>query len=59
MCAGFAEFFKQELGVNPIIPGILFAIFCYFLLNNDTKGVFILNWMLIPIMIVILVMLGV
>lgn len=59
MCAGFAAFFKQELGINTLISGSLFALFSYFLLNKDTKGVFILNWILIPIMIAILVMLGI
>lgn len=59
MCAGFAAFFEQELGINTLISGSLFALFSYFLLNKDTKGVFMLNWILIPIMIAILVMLGI
>lgn len=58
MCAGFAAYFKQELGINEIISGLLISIFCYLLLNKNIKGVLILNSILIPSIIIILVVLG-
>ena len=39
--------------------GIIVSITFYFFLNKDTKGLFLLNWILIPIIIGILITLGI
>lgn len=59
MCAGFAAYFKQELGINEIIISLFISIFCYFILNKNIKGVFLLNSILMPMIIIVLVILGV
>lgn len=58
MCAGFSAYFKQELGINEIISSLFISVFCYSLLNKNLKGVFLLNSVLIPMIIVVLVILG-
>lgn len=59
MCAGFAAYFKQEYGIHEIFSSILIAIFSYIILGRNTKGIFVLNSILIPIIIIILVILGI
>lgn len=59
MCAGFTAYFKQVLDIPEIISSILVAVFCYILLNKNIKGVLILNWILIPMMIIVLIALGI
>lgn len=59
MCAGFAALFKQEFGINEIISGSTIALFSYIILNKNMKGVFLLNSILIPPMIIILIILGI
>ena len=59
MCAGFTAYFKQVLEIPEIISSILVAVFCYILLNKNIKGVLILNWLLIPMMIIVLIILGI
>lgn len=59
MCAGFSAYFKQELGINEIISSLFISVFCYSLLNKNIKGVFLLNSILIPMIIIVLVILGI
>lgn len=59
MCAGITAFFKQELGISPSISSVLFAVFCFYFLNKDIKGLISLNWVLIPIIILIAITLGI
>lgn len=59
MCAGFTAYFKQVLDIPEIISSILVAVFCYILLNKNIKGVLILNWLLIPMIIIVLIALGI
>lgn len=58
MCAGISAYFKQELLVNEIISSILVAICCYIILNKNTEGLIILNWVLIPLIMIFLLVLG-
>ena len=59
MCAGFTAYFKQELGINEIVSSIFISVFCYLILNRNMKGIFLLNSILIPIIIIVLIILGV
>lgn len=59
MCAGFSAYFYQEFGINQIYSGIVIAIFSYIILNKNTKGIFLVNFILIPLIIVILIILGI
>lgn len=59
MCAGFVAYFKQEFGINAIYSGIFISIFSYIILNKNIKGIFLLNSVLIPVIIIILIILGI
>jgi len=59
MCAGFAAYFRQEFGINEFITGIFMAVLCFFVLSKNSKGVFVLNFVLIPIMILVLCVIGI
>lgn len=59
MCAGFSAYFKQEFGINEIYSSIIIAILSYITLNRDIKGIFLLNSVLIPMIIIFLTILGV
>ena len=59
MCAGFCAYFKQEFGIYEFITSIFLSVFCFFILNKDIKGIFILNLWLIPIIAIILIFLGI
>ena len=59
MCAGFAAYFKQVFGIPEIISSLIVSIFCYILLNKNIQGVLILNWILIPLIITVLIILGI
>lgn len=59
MCAGVTAYFKQELQINEIASSICIAIVCYIILNKDTKGIVILNSILIPMIIIFIAILGV
>ena len=58
MCAGFSAYFNQEFGINQIYPSIIIAISSYVILNKNIKGIEILNFILMPIVIIILIILG-
>lgn len=58
MCAGFVAFFQQEFQVNQIFASVLIASICYFVLRKNAKGIFSLNAILIPMMIIMLILLG-
>lgn len=58
MCAGFSAYFKQEFGISEIYSSIIIAIISYIILNKNMKGIFLLNSILIPIIIIFLVILG-
>ena len=59
MCAGVSAYFEQELRINQIITGIAVSVFCLIFLNKDMKGVVILNFILIPLIIIVLLILGI
>ena len=59
MCAGFTAYFKQEFDISEIISSVFIAVFCYFVLSKNSKGVFALNFVLIPIMIFVLCIIGI
>ena len=59
MCAGFAAFFNQEFGINQIYSGLIIAIICYIILNKNIKGIILFNFILIPLIIIILFLLGI
>ena len=59
MSAGFCAYFKQEFDVPEFISSICLSIFCFFILNKNIKGIFILNLILIPIIIMMLTFLGI
>lgn len=59
MCAGFSAYFKQELGVNIVVTSIFVSILCFFILNKSIKGIFILNSVLMPVIIVLILFLGI
>lgn len=59
MCAGVSAYFKQELGINEIITGIGVSVFCLIFLNKDMKGIVTLNFILIPLIIIVLLILGI
>lgn len=59
MCAGFVAYFKQEFKINEIYSSIIMAILSYTILNKNIKGIFILNSILMPIIIIILTILGI
>lgn len=59
MCAGFAAYFKQELGINEIVSSIIVSAFCLFILSKNIKGIFLLNSVLMPMIIIVLCILGV
>jgi len=58
MCAGFSAYFNQEFGINQTITGVIVAIVSYIILNKNSKGIFIINSILIPLIILILIILG-
>lgn len=59
MCAGFSAYFQQEFQINQIISSIIIALISYIILNKNMKGIFLLNSILIPLIIIILTMLGI
>ena len=59
MCAGFSAYFCQEFGINNIFSGILIATISYIILNKNIKGIFLINSILIPLIIIILIILGI
>ena len=59
MCAGFTAYFNQEFGINIIFSGVFIAIVSYLILEKDVKGIFFINSILIPLVIIILIILGV
>lgn len=59
MCAGFSAYFKQEYEINKIYSSIFIAILSFIILNKDMKGIVILNWILIPVIIIFLGILGI
>lgn len=59
MCAGFSAYFKQEFGINQIYSSIAIAILSYTILSNNIKGIFALNSILMPLIIIILAILGI
>ncbi len=59
MCAGFSAYFRQEFGINQIYSNIAIAIFSYIILSKNIKGIFLLNSILIPGIIISLVILGI
>ena len=59
MCAGFTAYFKQEFDVPEIASSVFIAILCYLVLSKNSKGVFTLNFILIPIMILVLCIIGI
>ena len=58
MCAGISAYFTQELEINGIAVSIVVSILCYIILNKNTKGLVILNTILIPIIILFILILG-
>lgn len=59
MCAGFSAYFKQEFGIEQIYTSIIIAILSYIILNKNMKGIFFLNSILIPLIILLLSVLGI
>lgn len=59
MCAGFSAYFYQEFGISKIYSSIVIAILSYIILNKNMKGLFALNSILMPIVIIILIILGI
>ncbi len=59
MCAGFSAYFNQEFGINQFTTSLLLAVLCYFILNKNINGIFILNSILMPVIIIILLALGI
>lgn len=59
MCAGLSAYFNQEFGINVIISGIIISAINYIILNKNTKGIFLINTILIPLIILILIILGI
>ena len=59
MCAGFSAYFQQEFQINQIISSIIIALISYIILNKNMKGIFLLNSILIPLIIIILTMLAI
>ena len=59
MCAGFSAYFKQEFQINQIISSLAIAIITYIILSKNMKGIFLLNSILIPLIIIILSILGI
>ena len=59
MCAGLAAYFNQEFGINIIFSGIIISIISYIILNKNTKGIFLINSILIPLIFFILIILGI
>ncbi len=59
MCAGFSAYFNQEFKINVIYSGIIIAISSYIILNKNMKGIFIINSILMPVIIIILIILGI
>lgn len=58
MCAGVNAYFKQELGISEIISSIFISVFCYIILKKDTKGLILLNLVLMPLIIIFLLILS-
>lgn len=59
MCAGFSAYFKQEFGINEICTSIIISVLSYMILSNNIKGIFTLNSILMPLIIIILALLGI
>jgi len=55
MCAGFSAYFKQEIGIPEIYASIIIAILNYLILRKNAKGIFELNTVIIPVIIIILI----
>lgn len=59
MCAGFSAYFKQEFNINEIYTSSIIAISSYIILSRNIKGIFTLNSILMPLIIIILIILGI
>lgn len=59
MCAGFTAYFKQEFQIDEIYSSIAIAIISYIILSKNIKGIFLLNSILMPLIIIILTVLGI
>lgn len=59
MCAGFSAYFKQEFAISEIYTSIVISILSYIVLSKNSKGIFVVNSILMPLIIVILIILGV
>lgn len=58
MSAGGTAYFYQEFGINKILSGIVISVICYMILKKDTKGIFLINEILVPIMVIFIIILG-
>ncbi len=59
MSAGFSAYFKQEFGIHEGITAVIFAGLCYIILNKDMKGIVLINWVLVPLIIIAISFLGI
>lgn len=59
MIAGFGAYFKQQYGIKEIIGSLLLVILTYIILKKGTKGVIILNEIIVPILIIFITIIGV
>lgn len=58
MIAGMSAYFKQELGIPTCISAIVMTLICYITLQRGTKGIVIVNSILIPCLILFICYLG-
>lgn len=59
MIAGFGAYFNQQYGLNVILGSIILVVLTYVILKKGTKGVIILNEIIVPILIVFIIIIGI
>ena len=59
MVAGFAAFFKQEIGISTIYGAILISVLLLITFSKNINGVIKINNLLIPILIISFLILGI
>ena len=59
MIAGFGAYFNQQYGLNVILGSSILVVITYIILKKGTKGVIILNEIIVPILIIFIIIIGI
>lgn len=59
MIAGFGAYFNQEFGINSLIGSGILAVFSYFILKKDIRGLIKINEIIVPTIIFSIIIIGI